>query len=159
MAGGTALFDDFLALSSTLTGFTRFRLQGTGQAQSYFSTLTDVVGAATVTELLKAFAAVTKKAGADEAALDRLLRSEVLSHEKFGPIARNIIKLWFVGMWYQLPAEWRETFGAPERDGTFVPSPTAYTEGLLWPTIGANPTGAKGPGYGTWAEPPRIPEI
>jgi len=33
-------------------------------------------------------------------------------------------------------------------------SPASYTEGLLWPTIGANPPGAKAPGFGTWAYPP-----
>jgi len=158
MSVGSTAFNDFLALSSVLTGFTPFRLQGTGQAQLYFATLTTVVGEATVGELLRAHAGVAAQAGADAAALEQLMRRDILSHEKLGPIARNLIKLWFVGTWYQLPAEWRDAFGAPERDGTFVPSPNAYVEGLLWPTIGANPTGAKGPGYGTWAEPPRIPQ-
>jgi len=30
-------------------------------------------------------------------------------------------------------------------------------EGLLWTAIGAHPAGAKAPGYGSWAEQPRIP--
>jgi hypothetical protein len=64
-----------------------------------------------------------------------------------------------VGAWYPLPAAWRGTFGELEKDTTFVVSPAAYTEGLLWPTIGANPAGAKGPGYGTWSVPPRIPKV
>jgi hypothetical protein len=34
---------------------------------------------------------------------------------------------------------------------------SAYTEGLLWVAIGANPPGAKAPGYGSWARPPQIP--
>jgi hypothetical protein len=38
-----------------------------------------------------------------------------------------------------------------------VVSAASYTEGLLWPTIGANPNGAKAPGYASWAQPPRIP--
>ena len=152
-------FLDFLAFSSTVTGFTNFELSGTGQAELYFSTVIDVVGKATVSQLLQAYRGVRAQAGEDHAASDALLCTEILSHDKLGPIARNIIKLWFVGTWYQLPHEWREAFGARDKDTTFVASPIAYTEGLLWPTIGANPSGAKGPGYGTWATPPRIPSI
>jgi hypothetical protein len=149
-------FDEFLALSAALTGYSRFRLLGTGQAQLYFSTVTDVVGEATVTALAQAFARARDGAGTDDPALEQALRSEILSDEKLGPVARNVIKLWFVGTWYQLPPEWREAYGTHEKDVTFVASPAAYTEGLLWPTIDANPSGAKGPGYGTWALPPRI---
>lgn len=156
MKSDSARFQDFLAFSAVVTGFTKFRLVGTGQADLYFSTVVDVVGDASVLELLQAFRRVRDEAGEDEAALDRLLRSEIFSHEKLGPIARNILKLWYVGTWYQLPDEWGEAFGALEKDTTFVVSPVAYTEGLLWPTIGANPSGAKAPGYGTWSAPPRI---
>ena len=152
----SAPFDDFLGLSAVLTGYSRFRLLGTGQAQLYFTTVADVVGEKTVGELVKAFGRVRDQAGSDDAAMADLLRAEILSDEKLGPIARNVIKLWFVGTWYQLPPEWREAFGAHEKDVTFVASPAAYTEGLLWPTIDANPSGTKGPGYGTWAFPPRI---
>lgn len=151
------LFDAFLSLSVALTGYSRFRLLGTGQAQLYFSTVSDVVGEAAVAELLQAFARVrAQAAGADDTAVEALLRAEILSDEKLGPIARNVIKLWYVGVWYQLPAEWRDAYGLREKDVTFVPSPAAYAEGLLWPTIDANPSGAKGPGYGTWALPPRV---
>jgi hypothetical protein len=148
-------FEDFLSLSVALTGYSRFRLLGTGQAQLYFSTVNDVTGETTATELLAAFARVRGAAG-DDAAFEKLMRSEILSDEKLGPIARNVIKLWFVGVWYQLPPEWREAYGTRAKDVTFVPSPAAYAEGLLWPTIDANPSGVKGPGYGTWALPPRI---
>jgi hypothetical protein len=153
---GTTAFDDFLAFSVAVTGYPRVRLLGTGQAQIYLSTVTEVVGEAIVRELLEAFGRVREAAGEDEAVLEDELRREILSDEKLGPVARNVIKLWFVGTWYQLPSDWRDAFGAREQDVTFVASPTSYTEGLLWPTIDANPSGAKGPGYGTWAFPPRI---
>jgi len=149
-------FDEFLALSVVLTGYSRVRLVGTGQAPLYFSTVSGVVGEATVHELLRAFTRVRDGAAADEAAMEPLLRADILSDDKLGPVARNVIKLWFVGVWYQLPPEWREAYGVREKDVTFVASPAAYTEGLLWPTIDANPSGAKGPGYGTWALPPKI---
>ncbi|NNH33825.1 hypothetical protein C9413_32005, partial [Rhizobium sp. SEMIA 4085] len=40
-----------------------------------------------------------------------------------------------------------------------VVSPDAYIEGLLWKAIGAHPAGAKGPGFGSWAFPPKIPDL
>lgn len=159
MSPPTEAFEDFLAFSSVLTGYSRFQLQGTGQAETYFATVVDVLGEATVTELLDAFRRVRDAAGDDGEARDRLLRTEILSDEKLGPVARNLIKLWYVGAWYQLSQAWREAFGLREKDTTFVVSPVAYTEGLLWPTIGANPAGAKGPGYGTWSGPPRIESV
>lgn len=153
------MLQDFLDFSAAVTGFTKFRLQGTGQAQHYLNTVTGVVGDAIVGELLATFQRARAEAGNDDAALETMLRRDVFSDEKLGPIARNIVKLWFVGTWYQLPTEWRAAFGMRENDTTFVASPGAYVEGLLWPTIDANPSGAKGPGWGTWAAPPRIPEI
>jgi hypothetical protein len=150
---------DFLALSAVVTGFSSFRLLGTGQADTYLSTVIDVVGDSTVSDLLARFRLAREEAAGDEATLDRLLRAHVFSDEKVGPIARNVITLWDVGTWYQLPAAWRDAYGARERDVTFVVSAAAYTESLLWPAVGANPPGAKGQGYATWADPPRIPEI
>jgi hypothetical protein len=158
MATATDELQSFLQLSSTITGFSEFRLRGTGEAESYFATVRSVAGDNAVEELLVRYRRITEDAGDDLERHHRSLRAQILSDEWLGPIARNIIKLWFVGTWYQLPTAWRDSFGTAEQDVTFVVSPAAYTEGLLWPTIGANPPGVKGPGYGTWAEPPRIPE-
>jgi hypothetical protein len=128
-------------------------LRGTGQAEAYLAAVTGVVGEPLVDDLLE------RHDGLPDGDREQRLRREIFSDERLGPIARNIVKLWFVGTWYELPAAWRETFGAHERDVTFVVSAAAYTEGLLWPSIGATPPGAKGPGYGSWAGPPRIPSI
>lgn len=146
----------FLSLSVTLTGFTEFELQGTGQAQAYLDTLLAVVGPATTDELLSAHAAVLEAGADDEAARDRLVRARILGDDRLGPVARNVMKLWYVGTWYAMPGPWSQAFGIGGDDRTFVVSATSYTEGLVWPAIGANPPGAKGPGYGTWAEPPTI---
>jgi hypothetical protein len=150
------LLDDFLDLSSALTGFSVFRLKGTGQAEPYLSTATEIVGEATVRSLLTDFRRIAGDAGNDEAALERGIRRHILSNDRLGPVARNIIKLWYVGTWYALPAEWRELYASRDRDRAFVVSPDAYTEGLLWPAVGANPSGAKPFGYGMWALAPRI---
>jgi hypothetical protein len=141
------LSERFLAFSSTVTAFSVYDLQGGGQADSYLSTVVRVVGEQTLVELLDAY---------DRAAS---LEADVLSDSKLGPIARNIIKLWYAGVWYGLPPEWNDTFGARENDGIFTASAGAYPEGLLWRAIGANPPGARAPGYGSWAHPPVIPPI
>ncbi|NET34240.1 MAG: hypothetical protein F6K19_19820 [Cyanothece sp. SIO1E1] len=147
---------DFLNLSVAITGFSEFHLQGTGQARLYCSKITDIIGTTIFSELLQTFRDLEVSANGDDAALDEGLRHKILSSEKFGPISRSIIKLWYVGTWYQLPAAWRERFGALEQDTTFVVSPVAFTEGLLWPTIGVNPPAAKAQGYGTWGQRPSV---
>ena len=144
----------FLDLSVALTGFPKFNLQGTGQVSLYFSTIRDIVGGDMFRELLDTYHRLHVMTVDNAAPLAKRLRSDILGSEKFGPIARNIIKLWYVATWYQLPSSWRTTFGANEKDQTFIVSPQAYPEGLLWPTIGVNPPAAKAPGYGTWSEPP-----
>lgn len=147
--------ETFIRFSSEITGFTDFQLQGTGMADLYYSTVTSVVGASVMEELLAAFDGIKEEGDG----LERALRTAILGDEKLGPVARNIIKLWYIGTWYQLPASWREQFGVSESDRDFIPSPNAYVEGLLWPAIGAHPPGAKAPGYGTWTEAPVIPEV
>jgi hypothetical protein len=147
----------FLAFSAEATAFTRFELLGTGQGESYLTTTDDIVGAEVVDRLLARYEAVLTAVAAGESTTEDLLRRDILSDPQLGPVARNIAKMWFVGIWYELPRSWSEAFGASEGNATHVVSASAYTEGLLWPAIGANPPGAKAPGFGSWATPPRIP--
>jgi hypothetical protein len=156
MTDEAGILEGFLSLSSALTGFTPFELRGTGQTEAYLATATEMVGATTMEALVAAFAATQAATGGEAARLDREIRVTILGDELLGPVARNLIKLWYVGTWYQMPSDWRETHGGAESDCDFVVSPAAYTEGLLWPAIGANPQGAKPHGYGMWALPPRI---
>lgn len=142
----------FLALSEHLTGHAAPRLTATGMAEIYLDTMTERGGADNVAALLETFA--TKIATAEDA--DRAMRLAMLGDARLGPLARNLIKLWYVGTWYEMAAEWRARFGAGLPDGDIIPTPAAYTEGLLWPTVGANPPGAKPFGYGMWAKPPRV---
>jgi hypothetical protein len=73
-------------------------------------------------------------------------------------VARAVIKLWYAGMWFGLPPEWTDSFGAQTASEASTVTAASYQEGLLWRAIGANPPGAKAPGYGSWAQPPRIDE-
>jgi len=153
-----ASMESFLEFSVVLTGFSRFHLQGTGQASLYFDTIRDIIGEDMFGEVLQTFhnLNIQAKNSNDESILTKGLRLDILGSEKLGPITRNIIKLWYMSTWYELPQEWRDVFGVKEKDTLFIPSPQAYPEGLLWPTIGVNPPGAKGPGYGTWSARPSV---
>lgn len=150
------LIEHFLEFSVAITGFSKFNLQGTGQASLYFSTIYDIVGENIFRELLETFHKLKLKAEStnNPSVLQKELRAQIFGSEKLGPIARNILKLWYVATWYQLPPSWQESFGTKENDKTFVVSPQAYPEGLLWPTLGVNPPAAKAPGYGTWSTHP-----
>ncbi len=153
----TPRLDRFLAFSSEVTSFTVFDLQGTGQAEAYLQTVDSVVGAPVVDELLAVYAGADRESG--EQAREAYLRREIFGREKLGPIARNIVKLWYSGTWYELPSAWTEIYGPAPKDVTFVVSPYSYVEGLLWTAVGAHPAGAKAPGYASWAAPPVIPPV
>ena len=145
----------FVALSAELTAFTSLELYGTSMAKAYLDAIETVVGVDLVDALLDGYAGIGAAGKARTAALRRI----VFGDERFGPIARNIVKLWYIGTWFALPASWQERFGPAPADRTFVVSPTAYIQGLLWVAIGAHPPGAKAPGFGSWAAPPKIPKF
>lgn len=149
----------FVAFSAEITGFTEFDLNGTGQAEAYRTTVAEAVGEDILAELLETWARVRDEAQRESSPAQDVLRRDIFSDPKLGPVARNIIKLWYVGIWYELPPAWIDAFGALERNYTFMVSASAYTAGMLWPAIGGNPPGARGPGYGSWAGPPRIPGV
>lgn len=147
-----SLLDGFLAFSSEATAFSVFELRGTGEAEAYFDVAVKTVGEDTIRALVSAYRGVVATGAEREAEL----RRHILGDPRLGPVARNIIKMWFVGVWYELPSSWRSAYGGAHESGTFTVRPSSYTEGLLWKAIDANPPGAKSPGYGSWAEPPRI---
>ena len=149
------MIEKFLAFSAEVTAFTVFELRGTGQAEAYLAAVVGVVGKELLGQLLDAYDRVP----AEPKERDSLLRREIFGDEKLGPIARNVIKLWYIGIWYELPRGWTEAFGALDKDVTFMVSASAYTEGLLWTAAGANPSGAKAPGYASWVGPPQIRQV
>ncbi|MET7700743.1 MULTISPECIES: hypothetical protein [unclassified Streptomyces] len=161
-------FEKFLLLSVDLTAFEETDLLGTGMGHRYLAKVRAACGDEIVTALLDAHrASRTDAAGGgspqsrartplDRDLFDRALRHRIFSDDRLGPVARNVIKLWYAGLWYALPAEWIDRYGAHTASETSTVTAAAYQEGLLWRAIGANPPGAKAPGYGSWAQPPRI---
>jgi hypothetical protein len=146
------MIESFLALSIDLTGFTRFALQSTGLSEDYLNAAQKAVGTAIVDELLTRYQSIP----ATPADLrSHEIQRQILGDEKFGPVARNIMKMWYIGIWEALPLSWVERYGALTDNAGFMVSAMAYREGLLWLAIGANPPGAKAPGYGSWALPPK----
>ncbi len=136
----------FLRLSVILTGFEEHVLLGTGMLQAYYDELLLIIGA--------------REAGSLLGALDRVPNSDdtqfqniVLDCPRYGPVARNVLTMWYLGMWTQLPREWRDAYGATSYDTDHVVSAAAYREGLVWLAAGTHPMSAKQPGFGTWAEP------
>ena len=127
--------DPFVELSASLTGFPVVDLLGTGMADAYWAKVQEKAGSKLADELLSAWQTVKDSSESIETAL----RTKILSHPELGPLARNVIQMWYLGQWEE--AE--------------VVSATAYVEGLVWNAIGAHPQAAKQDGFGVWGLPPR----
>jgi hypothetical protein len=141
--------ESFLRLSVALTGFGRVALCGTGMTDTYLATLEAVLPPETLDELLDACGRLPDDDGR-EAALDEL----ILTDPKLGPVARNVILMWYCGKWTELPGPWRAAYGVSPWDVSHVVSGEAYQAGLQWVAIGAHPIGARQQGFGAWAVPP-----
>jgi len=147
--------DLFVELSAALTGFTVEELHGTGMVHTYYTKFTDIVGSSISSRLWDTWHQVYVQANGDLMRLEKLIRSQIYDAAMFGPLARNMIGMWYLGNWSQLPATWRSAFGANAADTDHVISSEAYKQGLVWNVIGSHPPGAKQPGYGSWAQPPQ----
>ena len=143
----------FLELSAALTGYDTAELQGTGMVEAYLDFTWRAVGSRVIGELLTAWCDLQKGSGG--APTERSLRAAILASPRLGPVARNVVVLWYLGQWNQLPADWRDRHGADAVDQNGIISPEAYVQGLVWDAIGTHPQGAKQPGYGSWALPPK----
>jgi hypothetical protein len=139
----------FLGLSELLTGFGRVDLIGTGMADEYLGAIDSAVSASVVDEALAAYGRLPPGPDREEATA-----ATVLKDPKIGPIARNLIVLWYSGAWSQLPETWRAAYGASPLDASRVVSAAAYLAGLQWTVAGAHPPGAQAQGFGAWAAAP-----
>lgn len=143
--------DDFVALSAALTGYTSAELHATGMAGTYLAHVTAIVGEAFAARLWEVGHDVVHRAGHE---VDTEIGLRLLDDPDFGPVARNLIMLWYTGQWVQLPRDWRQRHGANPNDVDAILSSDSYTEGLVWNAIDAHPQGAKAPGFATWVSAP-----
>jgi hypothetical protein len=138
-----------LGLSALLTGFDRVQLFGTGMIEEYSRALEAVLPAGVLDELLTAYERLP--AGDDR---EGALAAEILGDPKLGPVARNVILLWYLGAWAGMPDDWRAAYGTSRLDDHHVISAAAYQAGLQWVAAGAHPAGSAAQGFGSWAAAP-----
>lgn len=139
--------EQFLLLSVDLTGFEKVDLLGTGMAQVYYQQVVSVIGETLAAEL---WAISASLAGLSDNELEKAIRNELMASFKFGPVARNIIQLWYWGSWIELPQDWRSRYGTSPQDVTGFTGAAGYQEGLIWKVMDVHPQGAKQPGFGSW---------
>lgn len=140
----------FLDLSALLTGFDRTQLLGTGMVDEYRHALDTRLPPGVLDELLTAYGRLAPVDGQEAAVI-----SVILDDTKLGPVARNVILLWYLGAWAGMPDDWRAAFGASSLDEHQVISGAAYQAGLQWLAAGAHPAGSAAQGFGSWATDPR----
>jgi hypothetical protein len=136
----------FISLSASLTGFSEAELSSTGMTNAYYEELGQTVGIPIRNAFLNS--------NSDP--------SELMASSLYGPLARNVIRMWYLGQWKRLPPDWVDRLSPDQltgfdefgRNADRILSAEAYQEGLAWVAIAANPMGAKQPGFGTWSEPP-----
>jgi len=141
--------EQFLGLSVVLTGFSRVQLLGTAMAGDYLHTLDTVLPAGVVDELLAAYERLPQGSGRDAA-----VTADILADPKIGPVARNLILLWYCGTWTSLPDAWHAAYGAAPNELNGVVSADAYQAALQWLVAGAHPPGSRQQGFGSWSMAP-----
>ena len=121
----------FLQLSETLTGFSRSELQGSGSVEDYLALVHNTLGERLFERLITTWAGVASESDPDARAA--LLEARVLESDLLGPVARNIIKLWLVGIWPELPRAWRMRWGGDPLDLKHLLSDSRFGEGPSLP--------------------------
>jgi hypothetical protein len=147
-------FGQFVRLSSALTGFSEAEIHGTGIAAEHFGVIPKILDEGYLGRLLTRWESIHTRAGDDDGYRNELILSELLGDPTLGPLAHNLAILWYLGMWYQLPAAWRQVHGAFALDSTHYVSARAYQESLVWKAALTHPPTAKQPGFGSWAMKP-----
>lgn len=165
---------EFVKFSAAVTGFSEFDLWGTGQAEEYYKTVLNQEGPDAIQKVI----ASDPSAVPSDPVVNSIIKLWYVG-VWYGPelAGRVDVAAWTApgrsgakptvpddsqpeGSQSLLATSGQHQAGedrAHGRDGRtppFVVSPDAYTEGLLWRAIGAHPSGAKAPGYGSWANPP-----
>ncbi|MES2655840.1 MAG: sugar dehydrogenase complex small subunit [Bacteroidota bacterium] len=138
--------ENFINLSAVLTGYKAIELKPKNDtqqvAQKYFDTLTKNTPVDVLNDLYNTFLNI--KGDITDGVLEQILQDATL-----GQLARNIIQMWYTGIWYGLyPGQM-----------DYVISSTAYTNGLVWKEMGAHPMGFSEGNFGYWADAPQMPVI
>jgi hypothetical protein len=141
--------DAFVTVTSQVTGITVLELEATGLIDAHanlFLTILDASGNGDqFINAMQTLAADPNPAKAIPGAMKDAF---------FGPLLSNLICLWYLGEWLQLPSSWYVRGAQPSIDTNTIPSPLAYAQAFAWRDAGAHPPGSRPTGYGGWALPP-----
>lgn len=146
--------EEFVAFSAALTGFDAAELWGTGMVPTYYQLLPTIIGDDLFGGLMTRWRYTDERGAGDPPLLEQLIREQVFEDPDYGPVVQSLTALWYTGQWNQLPADWRNRNGAYANDTTYIISPAAYVNGLVWKALGTHAPAAQQPGYGSWALPP-----
>ena len=142
--------DLFLEFSATFTGYSRAKLESTGLTEVYYNVINTIIDCEILGELWLEFEKIDDKHNTE----NNDAYQHLLTDTKFGPVIKNIITLWYLGQWNQMPSHWRNQFGATAQDRDHIISAQSYKQGLVWQAMGAHPMGTKQQGFGSWSLPP-----
>ncbi|MEU2393531.1 hypothetical protein [Streptomyces sp. NPDC007369] len=140
--------EDFVGLCVPLTGFPAFDLYATGMAERYLETARHQIGPDRFDEFRAAWTAAASARGGPQDLSPVHLE-----------VARALTYMWLTGAWPRLAPAAHAALRREMANEEFVVAPEAYVEGLVWRTFHGHPSGAKPPGFGTWAvRPPAQPD-
>jgi hypothetical protein len=136
--------DTFVNLSVILTGYPKSKIQPQNNTQKlpelYFGVLNKEVPSDLIASLNDTFLAIPDP---DESSV----KAKIVMNDKLGPVAKNILKMWYLGIWYDLDKK--------KPDNSYVVSNIAYKNGLAWSTMYAHPMGYSEENFEYWNTPPQ----
>ena len=138
--------DAFLSLSIHLTGFPRVELVSTGMLEEYYQFLLANAEHEELGRLWAIAARLEKGVTLNNQVAVSAEIQHAMTDQNLGPVAKNIIRLWYTGSWRKDPSN---------PFSSVVVSAQSYQQGLVWKAAHSHPPGAKQPGFGTWSELPR----
>lgn len=138
--------DTFVNLSVILTGYPKSKIQPQNDTQklseAYFDVVNKEVPPALLEELNTTFLSLNP-------ATEINVQSQIVNTNHLGPVVKNILKMWYLGVWYSL-----DTTGNASPDSSYVVSSIAYKNGLVWSTMNAHPMGYSEENFGYWDTAP-----
>lgn len=147
---------NFVALSAVLTGFslTVDPIDPEPVGDEYLAVLKNPQNAdqTVVSKMLAAFASINNQSPPlSPLQLENAVQQQILSDPEMLPIAQNVIRMWYLSIWYSLTQPQPITGFS----GGFVVSMNAYTKGLSWDAAQAHPMGYSEMHFGYWADVPQ----
>lgn len=151
----------FSRLSSVLTGFALTRiapaLDPIGLPSLFYAFIVQGQPGQPMQPLLAAYNAIDQQTGGvpgqqPPPTQAPLVQARILDDATLGPLARRIIRLWYLGVWYDTEPPTPAAFPTGQ-----VVSMEAYVGGLAWDAIQAHPMGYSEMHYGYWSTVPVAP--